>query len=285
MTLINSNPLQDAARCRSESDWLIGINGTRAVTIKRSRGRSRQVSTVGRVQTPTLSFVIKKENEIRNFIPRTFHKISASFELSEGGYTGVYQKPDFKKTDEDKHDRIDRLWDKEEAPKDIRTSQEFRSGRASPRRRNARHKVRGVYTISRPFRKKPTGFIIFQQAEPSSSLRLSTKGTRQSLTRLAPIPKLSPKTMVPPAEKFSESSQANSRLMPSLSFSQTGWTKITSAYSTTSKSATTSPLFQRILLRADSMQTSSKSTTLFSSGSYQLFILRLNGMSPYVRAH
>ena len=45
-------PLQDAARCRSESDWLIGINGTRAVTIKRSRGRSRQVSTVGRVQTP-----------------------------------------------------------------------------------------------------------------------------------------------------------------------------------------------------------------------------------------
>ena len=108
-------PLQDAARCRSESDWLIGINGTRAVTIKRSRGRSRQVSTVGRVQTPTLSFVIKRENEIRNFIPRTFHKISASFELSEGGYTGVYQKPDFKKTDEDKHDRIDRLWDKEEA--------------------------------------------------------------------------------------------------------------------------------------------------------------------------
>ena len=44
-------PLQDAARCRSESDWLVGINGTRAVTIKRTRGRSRQVSTVGRVQT------------------------------------------------------------------------------------------------------------------------------------------------------------------------------------------------------------------------------------------
>ena len=108
-------PLQDAARCRSESDWLIGINGTRAVTIKRSRGRSRQVSTVGRVQTPTLSFVIKRENEIRNFIPKTFHKITASFELSEGRYVGVYQKPDFKKTDEDKHDRIDRLWDKEEA--------------------------------------------------------------------------------------------------------------------------------------------------------------------------
>ena len=53
-------PLQDAARCRSESDWLVGINGTRAVTIKRTRGRSRQVSTVGRVQTPTLSLVISE---------------------------------------------------------------------------------------------------------------------------------------------------------------------------------------------------------------------------------
>ncbi len=108
-------PLQDAARCRSESDWLIGINGTRAVTIKRSRGRSRQVSTVGRVQTPTLSFVIKREIEIRNFIPKAFFKIAANFELAEGQYGGVYQRPDFKKTDSEKHDRIDRLWDKEEA--------------------------------------------------------------------------------------------------------------------------------------------------------------------------
>ena len=44
---IELKPLQDAARCRSESDWLIGINGTRAVTIKRTASRGRQVSTVG----------------------------------------------------------------------------------------------------------------------------------------------------------------------------------------------------------------------------------------------
>ncbi len=104
-------PLQDAARCRSESDWLVGINGTRAVTIKRSRGRSRQVSTVGRVQTPTLSLVVAREEEIRSFIPRTFHKIKANFELSEGSYSGYLQKPNFKKNGEDKHDRVDRLWD------------------------------------------------------------------------------------------------------------------------------------------------------------------------------
>ena len=85
-------PLQDAARCRSESDWLIGINGTRAVTIKRTASRGRQVSTVGRVQTPTLSLVIDREQEIREFIPRSFYKISAEFSLSEGNYIGIFQK-------------------------------------------------------------------------------------------------------------------------------------------------------------------------------------------------
>lgn len=107
--------LQDAARCRSESDWLVGINGTRAVTIKRSKSRSRQVSTVGRVQTPTLSLVVDRELEIRNFVPQTFHKISANFGISEGAYLGAYQKPNFKKADSNKHDRIDRIWEKASA--------------------------------------------------------------------------------------------------------------------------------------------------------------------------
>jgi DNA topoisomerase-3 len=108
-------PLQDAARCRSESDWLIGINGTRAVTLKRSRSAGRKVSTVGRVQTPTLSLVIKREEEINSFQPREFFKITSTFELQEGKYLGVYQKSDFKKSESDKHDRADRIWDKEKA--------------------------------------------------------------------------------------------------------------------------------------------------------------------------
>ena len=108
-------PLQDAARCRSESDWLIGINGTRAVTIKRTASRGRQVSTVGRVQTPTLSLVIDRELEIRQFVPKTFYKISAEFSLSEGNYSGFLQKEGFSKGNSDKHDRIDRLWDQNEA--------------------------------------------------------------------------------------------------------------------------------------------------------------------------
>jgi DNA topoisomerase-3 len=108
-------PLLDAARCRSESDWLIGINGTRAVTIKRNKASSRQVSTVGRVQTPTLSLVIEREHEIQNFKPQTFHTIRANFEISNGVYQGIFQKPDFKKDLTNDRDRIDRIWDKEEA--------------------------------------------------------------------------------------------------------------------------------------------------------------------------
>ncbi|HAF58557.1 MAG TPA: DNA topoisomerase III [Opitutae bacterium] len=108
-------PLLDAARCRSESDWLIGINGTRAVTIKRNKASSRQVSTVGRVQTPTLSLVIEREHQIQNFKPQTYFSIRANFEITNGVYQGIYQKPDFKKDENNDRDRIDRIWDEDEA--------------------------------------------------------------------------------------------------------------------------------------------------------------------------
>lgn len=104
-------PLQDAARCRSESDWLIGINGTRAVTLRMFGRASKQLATVGRVQTPTLSMVVEREKAIRSFTPRPFWKVTAKFGITAGEYEGVYQKPDFRKGD-DEHDRVDRLWDK-----------------------------------------------------------------------------------------------------------------------------------------------------------------------------
>ena len=108
-------PLLDAARCRSESDWLIGINGTRAVTIKRNKASSRQVSTVGRVQTPTLSLVIEREHEIQDFKPKTFFSIRVNFEITNGVYQGIYQKPDFRKDENNDRDRIDRIWNEDEA--------------------------------------------------------------------------------------------------------------------------------------------------------------------------
>ncbi|MEY2879226.1 MAG: hypothetical protein RLZZ15_1606, partial [Verrucomicrobiota bacterium] len=104
--------LADAARCRSESDWLIGINGTRALTKRMFGSRAGNVASVGRVQTPTLAIIYGRELEIRNFKPRDFWRVTATFEVAKGRYEGVYQRPNFKKADNDDHDRIDRLWDK-----------------------------------------------------------------------------------------------------------------------------------------------------------------------------
>ncbi|MGE9297101.1 MAG: DNA topoisomerase 3 [Puniceicoccales bacterium] len=106
-------PLQDAARSRSEADWLIGINGTRGATVVFGR-RGGTAATVGRVQTPTLSMIYQREMEIRNFKPRDYWRLVANFGVAAGEYEGVYQKPDFKKAD-DEHDRADRIWNKEDA--------------------------------------------------------------------------------------------------------------------------------------------------------------------------
>ncbi len=103
--------LADAARSRSESDWLIGINGTRAITKRMFGSRAGNVASVGRVQTPTLAMVYARELEIRNFQPRDYWRVTARFGIAKGEYEGVYQRPDFKRND-DEHNRIDRVWER-----------------------------------------------------------------------------------------------------------------------------------------------------------------------------
>jgi len=102
--------LADAARSRSESDWLVGINGTRAITKRMFGSRGRNVASVGRVQTPTLAMVYARELEIRNFKPHDYWRVTAKFGIARGEYEGSYQRPDFKRNG-DEHDRIDRIWD------------------------------------------------------------------------------------------------------------------------------------------------------------------------------
>src|SRR6476660_7105233 len=103
--------LADAARSRSESDWLIGINGTRAITKRMFGSRGGNVASVGRVQTPTLAMVYERELEIRNFKPHDYWRVTAKFGIAQGEYEGIYQRPDFKRNG-DEHDRIDRIWDR-----------------------------------------------------------------------------------------------------------------------------------------------------------------------------
>ena len=72
-------PLADAARCRSEADWLIGINGTRAMTAFNSQEGGFHKTPVGRVQTPTLAILVEREERIRAFRPRDYWEVEGEF--------------------------------------------------------------------------------------------------------------------------------------------------------------------------------------------------------------
>lgn len=107
-------PLGDAAVSRSESDWLVGINGTRAMTAFNSRGAGFQLTPVGRVQTPTLAILAEREQRIRNFQPRTFYEVHATFAVEAGAYAGRWFDEAFQKGAEEDA-RPERLWDREKA--------------------------------------------------------------------------------------------------------------------------------------------------------------------------
>lgn len=103
--------LADAARSRSEADWLVGINGTRAMTAFNSRDGGFFLTTVGRVQTPTLSIVVEREEKIRKHVPRDYWELRATFDAQAGQYEGKWFDPAFKKDENDPDRRADRLWD------------------------------------------------------------------------------------------------------------------------------------------------------------------------------
>jgi len=105
-------PLADAARCRSEADWLIGINGTRAMTAFNSKEGGFYLTTVGRVQTPTLSIVVEREEKIKRFVSRDFWEVRAEFVCAAGIYEGRWLDTKFKKDDTDPEKRAERLWSK-----------------------------------------------------------------------------------------------------------------------------------------------------------------------------
>jgi DNA topoisomerase III len=108
-------PLADAARCRSEADWLVGINGTRAMTAFNSRDGGFFLTTVGRVQTPTLSIVVEREEKIRAFQSRDYWEIHASFAAEAGEYPGKWFNPAHKKDADDAEIKADRVWSEREA--------------------------------------------------------------------------------------------------------------------------------------------------------------------------
>ncbi len=107
--------LRNAAICRAESDWLIGINGTRAMTAFNSKTGGFHLTTVGRVQTPTLAMVVEREDRIRKFKSRDYWELEARFGCAAGEYPGRWFDEKFKRPEGDEHATAFRLWDKAQA--------------------------------------------------------------------------------------------------------------------------------------------------------------------------
>ncbi len=85
-------PLYEAGVCRGYADWIMGMNGTRAYTIKAQKNGYKGVLSVGRVQSPTLAIVVKRDEEIENFKPHDYATIMATFE-HQGTPFNAYWKP------------------------------------------------------------------------------------------------------------------------------------------------------------------------------------------------
>ena len=108
-------PLENTALCRSEADWLIGINATRALTCYNSRFGGFRKTPCGRVQTPTLSMLVKREKERRAFVPTDYFELHGKFISEDVRYIGVWIDTGFKKSPELPHGRQNRIWKKEQA--------------------------------------------------------------------------------------------------------------------------------------------------------------------------
>ena len=107
-------PLANAAECRSESDWLVGINATRGMTWFNSKEGGFRLTTAGRVQTPTLAILVEREEKIRAFKPRPYFEVHGTFGVKAGQYPGRWFDEGFRKN-EDEDARAERIWTRERA--------------------------------------------------------------------------------------------------------------------------------------------------------------------------
>src|SRR5215204_1187658 len=110
-------PLADAAVCRSESDWLVGINGTRAMTAFNSKSGGFHLTTVGRVQTPTLAILVEREEKIKKFLTKDYWEIHGTFGAQAGEYPGRWFDESFQRPKEGEAPELkaERVWSFEAA--------------------------------------------------------------------------------------------------------------------------------------------------------------------------
>ncbi len=108
--------LAAAAECRANADWLIGMNATRALTVRLKSKNQRGVSwSAGRVQTPTLSLLVEREMEVLEHLPQSYWTVQGNFEVNDQIYDGTWYDPNFDKKNATREFKEDRIFDKAKA--------------------------------------------------------------------------------------------------------------------------------------------------------------------------
>ena len=187
-------PLADAAVCRSEADWLVGINGTRAMTAFNSKSGGFQLTTVGRVQTPTLAILVEREEKIRAFRPRGYWEVHGTFRARAGEYAGRWFDEKWTKNDDDPDARAERLWDEAKAAAIVAKC----TGKPGIVTEEAKPTTQGaplLYDLT-TLQREANGRFGFRRARRSRSRSRSTKSTRCSPIR-GPTRARCPRTISP----------------------------------------------------------------------------------------
>jgi DNA topoisomerase-3 len=168
---VELEPLASAAVCRSESDWLVGINGTRALTAFNSRNGGFQLTPVGRVQTPTLAIVVERDQKIKSFVPKGYWEVHATFAAKAGTYPGRWFKEDFARDEANADAKPERLWTEAEA-RAIETKCRGKNGVVTEEKKPASQLSPLLYDLTT------------LQREANGRLGLSAKRTLQIAQRL-----------------------------------------------------------------------------------------------------
>lgn len=162
--------LSDAAVCRSEADWLIGINATRALTRRMKTRTERTAWSAGRVQTPTLALLVDRELENLTHRPTPFWRLQAKFDAGDHQYWGTWFDPKFA-PDPDEPQKDDWITT-EKSLNEIQAKVEGRPGTASETRKIQKESARQLFDLTS------------LQREANSRFGYSARRTLQAAQRL-----------------------------------------------------------------------------------------------------
>ena len=115
--------LADAAVCRSESDWLVGLNSTRALTVLQSSAGGFNITPTGRVQTPTLALLAARQKDILSFQPEPYQEVHATFSAADGTYEAKWYDSNWKRQEQAPQRTRERIWEPELAEAIVRRCQ------------------------------------------------------------------------------------------------------------------------------------------------------------------